>query len=145
MYLQRRERPEPEWVISLVRQAPYSGDQGPNTEQALKLRLANAGDGPAFQIEVEGTNCTHLTFANDKDEVQTRTALMPAGDSIIFWVMALVGDLDRVRLTLRWTDPPTRLRRRRELTFAASEVIAGPVLMPPTKRWWRRERRSLPE
>lgn len=144
-------RPTPQWTLQPTRLTfsligalsghPYGAGIDPHEQ--IAIQLVNVGDGTALDVTVECEQCVarFVTVSEtDSRGIFTRQRIAhipPAGEAVLIVLpQAYLNEdsalLERsrgvppedVRVTISWTVPPARARRRRQRTL----VIAGESL-----------------
>lgn len=129
-YLDIRRRPEADWAFEgswQWMQNPYArNDDDP---PAFCGTLTNAGDGPAFRVQVRGEECSarlaervggsSITGASHRN--LSFAAVLHPGDSVDVFVSATPGAAREARVVVEWTSPPTRVGKRRAQTLVLAD------------------------
>ncbi|MDN4611936.1 hypothetical protein [Arthrobacter burdickii] len=90
-------------------------------------RIANAGDGLAFNCHLVGASC-EVEIGRQDSDVHNRVGLMRSGDSAQFSASCDLEDWDRAVIELVWTEPPTRLNRTKNLSLQVAEHCERPTV-----------------
>lgn len=120
--IKRRERPEADWAITVTPRAGTSVTWHGFVGISVVGTLANAGDGAAFDVKIEGTNCT----ASFPDHAGSRVPLLSPGDTATFTCMVPLDGWKDASVELSWTRPPTRLKKKRTITVVPSSLADAP-------------------
>ncbi len=86
----------------------------------------NAGDGAAFRLELTSANCKVWFDGEDKYAKPTRLALFVPGESTRCHLTVFESDFRDATVTLSWTRPPTRLKKRGAITVPLRDVMDVP-------------------
>lgn len=120
LWLQRRNRPEPEWVwIASARRLDGEEEYSADEERVhITCELLNAGDGKAFNVRLSGSGCS---VGWGRRSV-TVAPLVSPGDQPQLWASLKDPAWTTAVITLEWTRPPTRLRRRQRVAMAVADL-----------------------
>lgn len=120
--IRRRERPEADWAITATPRAGTSVTWHGFVGISVVGTLANAGDGAAFDIKIDGINCT----AEFPDHAGSRVPLLSPGDTAAFTCLIPLNGWKDASVELTWTRPPTRLKKKRTITVVPSSLADAP-------------------
>lgn len=120
--IRRRERPEADWAVTVTPSAGTSVTWHGFVGISLVGTLANAGDGAAFDVKIEGKNCT----ASFPDHAGSRAPLLVPGDTATFTCMLPLDGWKDASFELTWTRPPTRLKKKHILVVVPSSLTDAP-------------------
>lgn len=122
-----RNRPEPDWSIVLVGTATKPPRDESKFSGAYSLRgtLMNVGDGVAHNVRFVAAGQASILLSGDTYRAKV-IALIRQGDSVDIEISIRVGDWSKATFTLEWTDPPTRLKKRRSFAFRAGDYMERP-------------------
>jgi hypothetical protein len=123
-FIKRRERPEADWAVTVTPSAGTSVTWHGFVGISVVGTLANAGDGAAFDVRIEGTNCT----ASFPDHAGARVPLLGPGDTVTFTCMLPLDGWKDASLELTWTQPPTRLKKKRTITVVPASLTDAPSI-----------------
>jgi hypothetical protein len=90
------------------------------------VRVTNYGDGPAYDIELDGKNCRPRVWVADTGMSQTqddppemrwpmwdrKLAALPASESVQVVLMCVLDERNSAQLKVTWSDMPGRGKRR---------------------------------
>jgi hypothetical protein len=90
------------------------------------VRVTNYGDGPAYDIQLDGKNCRPRVWVADAGQTQTsedapelawpmwdnKLPALPAGESVQVLLMCVTDERNTAQLTVAWHDMPGRSKRR---------------------------------
>lgn len=102
----------------------------------LEFKLANAGDGTAFRMEIRGQHCTVAMGEYGTSSIglahRAERAMLPAmhpGDEIRVWVECDPRLWDAAGLVITWKRSPTWRKKhsQRAATIGLSEIAPRPV------------------
>jgi hypothetical protein len=127
LWLRRRERPEPDWVVWAYASWPNGSIGGkPIPELQADCTLVNGGDGAAFLVTLKGDRCK----VGLPNRAWPTEPLVGPGGSFKWWISVLPDDFDRAVVTVTWTRPPTRLKKQQTVRYPLPELMT----MPPDTR-----------
>lgn len=107
-WLRHRERPNADWAVNMNGDGYFRNPYGWGDGYHLAGHISNAGDGDAFRVRLEATNCEGSL---DAPKTGGRVALLRPGDEIGFWITVPLGGWDSASVEIVWIEPPTRLQK----------------------------------
>ena len=155
LWLRRSERPKPDWIFASFRVpitaslAEYLRTERAGKDPNFMVMATNAGDGTAYQLEVEGIDADVTLFIKDNEDqrkfrVPAKLARVEPGEElgVLIWFHPSF-DHSKVGFRLRWIQEPVRQMRydEREVSLASPEAQPRRGLQVMV---WLRRLRAVP-
>lgn len=143
-WTKHRERPEADWAVDMNVYAnlddPYGGEAGIQ----VYAKISNVGDGGAFRVSLDAENCT-ARFASQETQGMSAHAYMPPGSVIPVAASMGLDAWDSAKLELVWTEPPTRLGKKRRYDITPRVFVEEPLVQTTHPKSGEVTRRPLSE
>lgn len=140
LWLRKHERPESDFVTTAVAGWPEIQHSPGEYIEVLYIRgeLINSGDGDAYQVTIAASGDRCGFGAADSLEPNNPATLpdvamaarIQAGESKLWWARVAPDNWRNIVMTIEWTPPPTRLKKRRSLSWPLPDLTD----VPPDRR-----------
>ncbi|NNM44599.1 hypothetical protein [Knoellia koreensis] len=135
IWMRWHDRAQPDWAVTgyWSQARNHFGDSDPKRPPSLIGTITNAGDGPAFKVEVCGRGCeaelnrrlAKASMSGVSAVSESFAAVLQPGESREVWVPDVTKDMFRsAAVILEWTATPTRRRKRKTQRIPLSDFIA---------------------
>lgn len=125
-----RTRPEPDWMFDLAGSAKAPGDihQSGDPGYSVFGTLSNVGDGVAHSVRLrvsDGCKGIFLSGVRTKGTIP----VIEKGSTQEIRIEIPLGSWDVATVVLEWVDPPTRLKKHRDLLLDFRSMMERPKVV----------------